>query len=717
MSAVREENAGRFPWARATRRESPRELVFAGLHLFVLSAFALAQPLFDLLSRSPEFFVVRGSTRWDVVIFALAVTILPPAILVALEAIAGLAGAGRRWLVHLVFVGFLAGVFALQALKRVVDGPGTLLIVLAAVLGAVAALAYRHVGFVRSFLTVLSPAPLVFAVLFLLFSPISKITFGEEEVATAAVAKDPDRAPIVFVLLDELPITSLLDERGRIDAARYPSFARLAGDATWFRNATTVHEHSTEAVPAILTGNYPEDGQLPFTADHPNNLFTLLGGAYRLNVFESPTRLCPTELCPRNEGSFTSRMKWLNSDLSIVYLHLLLPEDMTEGLPPVTQTWLNFGGGGQTEGTEARARFERDIDVLVGHELSKDQALQFESFISSVESNGDPSLHFLDVMLPHSPWWYLPSGRRYSEEEGIRGIKHDTWSKDQWFVDQGFQRHLLQTLFVDRLLGKLLDRLESEGLYDRSVVLLSADHGVSFLPGERRRGATASNLHDIAFVPLFVKAPGQDEPRVVDTHVQTIDILPSIADLVGVGLPWKVDGTSFYDPRFRADRLVRVFRRAGESVVAAPVAEVAPRRDETTAKMHALFGTGANGDLYAIGPQAQLIGRPLDALEIVESDRSLDLDGEDHLGAVDRESSFVPAEITGWIDGDTSRHLDVAVAVNGRIAAVTRTFPNSGRLRFAALARETSFRDGANDVDVFVVASQGGSLRLERLRK
>jgi len=51
----------------------------AALHLLVLWAFAVAQPLFDLLGKNGEFFAARGSTRWDVVLFAFVLLLVPPA--------------------------------------------------------------------------------------------------------------------------------------------------------------------------------------------------------------------------------------------------------------------------------------------------------------------------------------------------------------------------------------------------------------------------------------------------------------------------------------------------------------------------------------------------------------------------------------------------------------------------------------------------------------
>ena len=65
---------------------------------------------------------------------------------------------------------------------------------------------------------------------------------------------------MVLLVLDEFPGDSLLDARGRIDPVRYPNFAALASDATWFRNAFSVYDSTTKAVPLILDGRRPVPG-------------------------------------------------------------------------------------------------------------------------------------------------------------------------------------------------------------------------------------------------------------------------------------------------------------------------------------------------------------------------------------------------------------------------------------------------------------------------
>ena len=112
-----------------------------------------------------------------------------------------------------------------------------------------------------------------------------------------------------------MPVTSLLAAPDRIDRGRYPNFARLAADATWYRNATTVSDYTQMAVPTILSGKAASRDQLPVAAEHPDNLFALLGGDYRLNVSEVPTDLCSKKVCPQQRRPpFGSRFRAMASE-------------------------------------------------------------------------------------------------------------------------------------------------------------------------------------------------------------------------------------------------------------------------------------------------------------------------------------------------------------------------------------------------------------------
>src|SRR5581483_10454230 len=262
--------------------------------VFGLSGLALAEPLYDLLGKNPEFFSVRGASPGEIVAFAVALALVPPIAFFSLELLAGLAGRRAAVAVHLVLVGGLVAVIALEALRRV-GGPTAVPIVLAALVGAAAAAGYARLRALRTVAGVLAAAPVVFLALFLLESQSSKLVLSAEAKTHVEAAKAT--TPVVLLVLDELPTNSLLDARRRIDPVRFPNFAAVARVTTWFPNATTVSEGTTGAVPAILSGLYPKPGQQPRLADHPDNLFTLLGGRYRQVAFERETRLCPAGLC------------------------------------------------------------------------------------------------------------------------------------------------------------------------------------------------------------------------------------------------------------------------------------------------------------------------------------------------------------------------------------------------------------------------------------
>ena len=149
----------------------------------------------------------RGSSGFDVISWSVLLVVLPPALLLAVELLVGLAGARARQGAHLVLIAGLVTLIAAQALKKSISGSDPVLIVLSVLIGvAVAALYAREP--VRSFLRVLSPAPLIFLALFLFTDPISKVAFPDE--AQARTIGGVSQAPIVVVLLDELPSNTLI---------------------------------------------------------------------------------------------------------------------------------------------------------------------------------------------------------------------------------------------------------------------------------------------------------------------------------------------------------------------------------------------------------------------------------------------------------------------------------------------------------------------------
>ena len=703
------------PARRATTRRERRARGFPALHvraahLAVLTSFALAQPLFDILGRNATFFVARRSSSTEIVLFALGVTFLPPAIMLGAELVAGLFGPQTARMTHFAFVGGLTAVIALQVLKKMGLFSGTVpLLVGSALLGFIGLLLYSESQPVRTFLTVLTPAPVVFLALFLGTSDVSKLVFEHEQ--APQTVRTGSKTPVVLIVLDEFSTVSLMNRNQQIDAVRYPNFAALARASTWYRSATTVESHTEQAVPVILTGELPKRGQLPTYADHPDNIFTLFGADHRLRVFESLTRLCPRSLCkkvvttsevPAATAAVEGGEKNLVSDASIVYLHTLLPTGLARHVPPIGESWGNFRGlrepknASQSEGGRECARGLCD-------------------FIRSLTPSRKPSLFMVHTLLPHVPWVYLPSGKRYTGNVRVIPGAEDVWRRDDWLTQQAYQRYLLQLAYTDLELGIILHRLKAQGLYDRALVAVLPDHGLSFRPGEPRRNVTRRNLVDIAFVPMFMKLPGQKRGRVVDGFARTIDVLPTIARAVGARIPWHVDGHPL-GRKLAGDGEVTLLDKDGHPVSATLSTLLAERR-VALAQQIALFGTGSRERLYRIGPYRSLLGKRVLALGARQSSNGeVDIDEAQLYDSVDLHSQIVPAYVSGRVSGGPGSGQDLAVALNGTIAATTRSYDDSGAERFAALVPERMLHTGSNLVELFAVTGSSDRPVLERLR-
>ena len=211
--------------AQETGRARRELLSFA--ELFAASGLAVAQPLFDVASKNSELFSTRHVSGPGLVAIVLAVILVPPLVLLGLEVLVGLVIPRARRSVHAVLVGGLLGVWAMAVAKHATDlGVGVLIGI--GIVSALAAIALvLRVALVATFLRVLAFAPLLFALLFLFDSSVGTVVFdANAQAATVAVAH-PHR--VVWVVLDELPLTSLLDGTGHVDAELFPNFAALGG--------------------------------------------------------------------------------------------------------------------------------------------------------------------------------------------------------------------------------------------------------------------------------------------------------------------------------------------------------------------------------------------------------------------------------------------------------------------------------------------------------
>jgi hypothetical protein len=273
------------------------------------------------------------------------------------------------------------------------------------------------------------------------------------------------------------------------------------------------------------------------------------------------------------------------------------------------------------------------------------------------------------------------------------------------------------------VIGRVMDRLRETGLYDDAIVVVTADHGIGLVPGGIFRtpideAFPAENYPDLYYVPLVIKAPGLEPPGTVsDANVSTVDILPTLAAALGIDLPWPVDGLDLgSDARAGPEKQVGVVTGgfdegplvlSGEAAFdgAEQLAEVLDRNVDT------LFQPdNPTHRLFTISNAGELVGRRADDLQIVgPSGITASVDGLDAFAEVDLSSGMLPAHLMADFDGAGAEDILVAAVVNGRVAAVSPTWP-AGYVshHLEAVLLPELFRDGENEIELYLVGGAEG---------
>jgi len=676
-------------------RDADGPVALRAWHVAPLAALAISWPVADVLARAPEFFVAHRLDRVGTVGLTAALFAGLPL------AVWGFAAIGARVFgLRTILVGLIAGLIALLGLQASnhAGAPPPIAVPLVLVVALVSAWSYQRWPAVRQFAVALAPAPVVLAVIFLTRAPVRHMLSMHQGRPAGQVAKTS--TPVVMIVFDQLPLLSLIDEQRQIDRRRFPNFASLADEATWYRNTTAAAEATNWALPALLTGQRPEPRRLPTAFDHPNSLFTLLAPSHQLHVVEPVTALCPSDLCRPGQGA---RGSWrtIASDLLIVYGHIVLPTTLAARLPPVNQDWAGFGGDFWQHRWSLRRDADRRQVVL--------------DWIEGIQPADGAALHFLHVLLPHEPYVYLPSGQRGTAAMSPAGLDpNEWWRDDEQLVALAYTQHLMQLQFVDHLLGLTLARLREAGLYDKSLIAVVADHGAAFRAGRPFKQIVPSTVAEIAFIPFFLKAPDQRHGTIVDTPIEAVDVLPTICDVLAIDAGWRMDGHPASETASHDERRP-VYRDGARRPLVYSATDFARGWDEAIDRKRRTVDSNSARLTPPEDPHRGIVDRPVASFHVIATARlKAQVDDASAFHAIDTDGAFVPVYVSGAaqrVDGSSAARVPLAVAVNGIIRATTTVSRRAvaGRAGFwAALIPPAAYKSGANEVEIFEITERDG---------
>jgi len=309
--------------------------------------------------------------------------------------------------------------------------------------------------------------------------------------------------PIVFILIDALRADRILaadaDGTSAGDAAGSPVapvLVALADDAVFFRNAFASAPKTIPSVPQMFTSRYFPD------LHHDVTLLSVC-----------------------KDAGYESTAAFVHNPY------------VTKWLGRIEPTFDQLGGG------DFDAQRLTDNAITWLGERSSDRFAMY--------------VHYLDVHMPVRPPAEIAARFIDPAYQGPIGLEFGdmagAWAGRYGAQDQRRIVHLYDATIAatDAQVGRLLQALRDDGLYDRALIVVTADHGEELWDhGGFFHGHT---LYDeLLRVPLIVKFPGAWAAGVkVDALARTVDILPTITDLLsragaGAGAgPWpEADGES-----------------------------------------------------------------------------------------------------------------------------------------------------------------------------
>jgi arylsulfatase len=413
-----------------------------------------------------------------------------------------------------------------------------------------------------------------------------------------------------------------------------PRIDAFAGKNDRFENAYSASSHTREAIPALLTGRYPDEA---------------VDGGYRLATDSIATHL--------GRAGFSTAGFHSNPFVSQAY-------GFDRGFDTFDDD-LRFG----------RNRFialaQRALDIARRRNYARAGKINERSlaWLDSLRDSGSRERfflwnHYMDVHGPYEP----PAGHREfaSEYPGDREVqklyKRAIDRPDSVTEDE---RRLLIDCYdaeircTDQRIGAFLDALDDRGLLKKTLVVLTADHGDAF--GEHGYYEHPRYLHEeLLRVPLLVGDPSVSDADggMYEQPVSTLDIVPTLLEAVGVS----------HEDRDLPGRSLRTIAADGANGTDRTDGRVGADSDRGWYVFGQAHGEGADERLRRFSVRDRSgwssLAYDLDAERVVEErPRS----GGDHLLSVLREHV---AERAGRVEGSAATDAEPSEEIERRLEAL-----------------------------------------------
>ena len=350
---------------------------------------------------------------------------------------------------------------------------------------------------------------------------------------------------VLFLVVDDLrPELSCYGEKHIIS----PNIDALAADGTVFTRAYVQYAVSAASRASFLTGCYPQT--------------TGVGYPY--------SEYFVKQFLPSNP----SIQKYMYDKglyaRTLGKIHHGYSENLTEKhySPGSKSGYLDPANTAVENNKEERPIYEfmpLEDDAYADGQVAKETVNTIQRAVKS----GKPFFIAAGFLKPHLPW---VAPKKYQDMYDLKNIPpcpfpdptedETEWSRSFYNVNNfkdGFndpthnvsfelsqkfrQAYFACVTFTDAQVGRIIDELKKQGIYENTAIVLIGDHGWHL--GDNAMWGKQANFERTTLTPLIVKMPGKNKVARTNALTEFVDIYPTLCTFAGIEVPRFVEGTSF----------------------------------------------------------------------------------------------------------------------------------------------------------------------------
>lgn len=338
----------------------------------------------------------------------------------------------------------------------------------------------------------------------------------ERVAKTATATAKAGTPPVILIAVDTLRADHL--SAYGYQANKTPNIDGLASDGVRYAEAYAQASWTRPSFATIFTGQYPSShGAVHKSSLLPDRIDTmaesLSGAGYYTVGFPNNVNISP----PFNFGQGFDEYNYLAPDHFFYASEAASKLTLYDGLRLVRERFLS-----------------KNVNVYNYYQPAEVVTARVTEWLDEHGEKPEPFFLFVHYMDPHDPYFVHPFNG-----EGYARVSNPNPPAD--VADKYRSLYDGEISYLDEHVGALLAELKRRGIYDKALIVFTADHGEEFQDhGGWWHGTT---LYDEQInIPLIVKHPQSAGSQVVTDLAAHVDILPTMLSIAGVDVPKQAQG-------------------------------------------------------------------------------------------------------------------------------------------------------------------------------